>query len=64
MSVCSTFCAGPHGDSGSSREVSGVDGDIKPSLLLAARGLICNSGGAADTVQRSITSLRRGEEKV
>lgn len=33
----------------------------KPSLLRAARGLICNSGWAADTVQRSITSLRRGE---
>lgn len=33
----------------------------KSSLLLAARGLICNSGWAADAVQRSITSLRRGE---
>lgn len=36
----------------------------KPSLLLTARGLICNSGWAADTVQRNITSRRRRGERV
>lgn len=36
----------------------------KTSLLLAASGLICNSGWAADRVQRNITSVRKGEETV
>lgn len=32
----------------------------KPSLLVTARGLICNSEWTAERVQRNITSLRRG----
>lgn len=32
----------------------------KTSLFLTARGLICNSGWAADTVEGNIKSLRRG----
>lgn len=36
----------------------------KTSLLLTASGLICNSGWAADRVQRNITSVRKGEETV
>lgn len=33
----------------------------KPSLLVTARGLICNSEWTAERVQRNITSLRRGK---
>lgn len=32
----------------------------KPSLMVTARGLICNSGWTADRVQTNITSPRRG----